>query len=167
MIDQQFVGRTWCQHWPLPRMMEGGVLCLLVALRPRLELRYQPVTLPKLNVVPTTNFFPASQAWASSAHSKSKQLWKCASCPRCRRDIRACTAIMARVKPYHPYIVARPPVCAVLQWLFGGYSSLFNQPVASSVFMGSGFSHSKHRNFPCPLPPGGNARIKKPRIRGK
>src|SRR3982074_3271053 len=53
-----------------------------------------------------------------------------------------------------PYIVARPPVCAVLQWLFGGYSSLFNQPVASSVFMGSGFSHSKHRNFPCPLPPG-------------
>ena len=42
--------------------MEGGVLCLLVALRPRLELRYQPVTLPKLNVVPTTNFFPASQA---------------------------------------------------------------------------------------------------------
>ena len=37
-------------------MMEGGVLCLLVALRPRLELRYQPVTLPKLNVVPTNKF---------------------------------------------------------------------------------------------------------------
>jgi hypothetical protein len=102
MIDQQFVGRTWCQHWPLPRMMEGGVLCLLVALRPRLELRYQPVTLPKLNVVPTTNFFPASQAWASSAHSRSKQLCKCPLVQRCRRDVRACIATMARLKSYPP-----------------------------------------------------------------
>src|SRR3982074_1625558 len=35
------------------------------------------------------------------------------------------------------------------------------QPVALSVFMGSGPSQSKHWNVRCPLPPGGSARIKK------
>ncbi|SRR6266446_9827642 len=43
---------------------------------------------------------------------------------------------------------------------FGGCSSPFNQPVALSDFSGSGRSHSKHWNVRCPLPPGGNARIK-------
>ena len=58
--------------------------------------------MPKLNVVPTTNFFPASQAWASSAHSRSKQLCKCPLVQRCRRDVRACIATMARLKSYPP-----------------------------------------------------------------
>jgi hypothetical protein len=43
---------------------------------------------------------------------------------------------------------------------FGGCSSPFNQPVALSDFSGSGRSQSKHWNVRCPLPPGGNARIK-------
>jgi hypothetical protein len=44
---------------------------------------------------------------------------------------------------------------------FGGCSSPFNQPVAFSVFSGSGPSHSKHWIVCGPLPPGGSARIKK------
>ena len=44
---------------------------------------------------------------------------------------------------------------------FGGCSSPFNQPVALSVFSGSGPSQSKHWNVRCPLPLGGSARIKK------
>jgi len=43
---------------------------------------------------------------------------------------------------------------------FGGCSSPFNQPVAHSVFSGSGPSQSRHWNVRCPLPLGGSARIK-------
>src|SRR5712672_3243866 len=43
---------------------------------------------------------------------------------------------------------------------FGGCSSPFNQPVALSVFRGSGPSQSKHWNVRGPLP-GGSARIEK------
>jgi hypothetical protein len=43
---------------------------------------------------------------------------------------------------------------------FGGCSSPFNQPVALSVFSGSGPSQSRHWNVRCPLPLGGSARIK-------
>jgi hypothetical protein len=43
---------------------------------------------------------------------------------------------------------------------FGGCSSPINQPVAFSVFIGSGRSQSKHWNVRCPSPPGGSARIK-------
>src|SRR6267142_5884871 len=39
-------------------------------------------------------------------------------------------------------------------------SSPESQPVASSVFMGSGRSQSKHWNVRSPLPPEGSARIK-------
>ena len=44
---------------------------------------------------------------------------------------------------------------------FGGSNSPFNQPVALSVFNGSGRSQSKHWNVRGPSPPGGSARIKK------
>src|SRR5260370_35395321 len=44
---------------------------------------------------------------------------------------------------------------------FGGCNSLFSQPVALSVFSGSGPSQSKHWNVRCHLPLGGSARIKK------
>jgi hypothetical protein len=40
----------------------------------------------------------------------------------------------------------------------GGCNSPFNQPVAFSVFSGSGPSHSKHWNVRCRSPPGGSAR---------
>src|SRR5580693_6420444 len=43
---------------------------------------------------------------------------------------------------------------------FGGCSSLLSQPIAFSVFRGSGPSQSKHWNLRCPLPSGGSARIK-------
>ena len=43
---------------------------------------------------------------------------------------------------------------------FSGCSSPINQPVAFSVFIGSGRSQSKHWNVRCPSPPGGSARIK-------
>jgi hypothetical protein len=43
---------------------------------------------------------------------------------------------------------------------FGGCNSLFNQPVAVSVFRGSGLSQSKHWNVRLPLPPGRSARIR-------
>jgi hypothetical protein len=43
---------------------------------------------------------------------------------------------------------------------FGGCSSLLSQPVACSVFRGSGPSQSKHWGLRCPLPSGGSARNK-------
>jgi hypothetical protein len=43
---------------------------------------------------------------------------------------------------------------------FSGCSSPINQPVAFSVFIGSGRSQSKHWNVRGPSPPGGSARIK-------
>jgi hypothetical protein len=44
---------------------------------------------------------------------------------------------------------------------FGGCSSLVSQPFAASDFRGSGRSQSTHCMVRLPLPPGGNARIKK------
>src|SRR5258705_12820274 len=44
---------------------------------------------------------------------------------------------------------------------FGGCSSVLTQPVAASDFSGSGRSQSTHCMVRLPLPPGGNARIKK------
>jgi hypothetical protein len=43
---------------------------------------------------------------------------------------------------------------------FGGFNSPFNQPVALSVFRGSGRSQSIHWSLRGPFPPGGSARIK-------
>jgi hypothetical protein len=42
---------------------------------------------------------------------------------------------------------------------FGGCSSLLIQPIAFSVFIGSGESQSKHWNVRCPLPPGNASAI--------
>ena len=54
----------------------------------------------------------------------------------------------------------RPPTEAARLY-FGGCSSLLSQPVAASDFSGSGRSQSRHCMVRLPLPPGGNARIKK------
>ncbi len=54
-----------------------------------------------------------------------------------------------------------PRLVPVRQLYFGGCSSLLIQPVAASDFSGSGRSQSRHCMVRLPLPPGGNARIKK------